>query len=220
MGSEKIILIIDDDDMLRGSLAKGLRASGFAALTADSAEAAAQILERVSADAIVLDRMMVGMDGLSFLQSLRNGGDKTPVIMLTALSGPENAIAGLSGGADDYLAKPFQLKELVLRLQNIMRADARSALDANAAMPKGLAFSDNEFYIRNQESGTRNQSVLLCLSAAEKDLLKSLTSPMGATTAASPMVAKRLREKLGAVLPRIELATIRGKGYKLVNNEK
>ncbi len=200
----KTILIIDDDDVLRSSLAKGLRAEGFAVITAESAESGAQILDRVSTDAIVLDRMMQGMDGLSFLQSIRAKNDKTPVIMLTAMSGPENAIAGLSGGADDYLAKPFQLKELVLRLKKIMRVATGSAA---TNLPDGLAFSDNEFYINGK---------LLGLSGAEKELLKNLTHPVGTTDAAAPMVAKRLREKLGGLLPSAELATIRGKGYKLV----
>ena len=213
----KTILIIDDDDMLRASLAKGLRASGFNAVTAESAEAAVQILERIAADAIVLDRMMSGMDGLGFLKKLRESGDRTPVIMLTALSGAENAIAGLSVGADDYLAKPFQLQELILRLQNMLRSPARGA-SRISALPPGLAFSDNEFYIRNQEPGARGQVMLLGLSAAEKELLKSLVSPVGNVAAAAPMVAKRLREKLGAALPGVDLITIRGKGYKLVSN--
>lgn len=200
----KTILIIDDDDVLRSSLAKGLRTEGFAVITAESAESGSQILDRVSADAIVLDRMMGGRDGLTFLQDIRASGDRTPVIMLTAMSGPENAIAGLSGGADDYLSKPFQLKELILRLKKIMR-DATGGVATN--LPDGLAFSDNEFYINGK---------LLGLSGAEKELLKTLTHPVGTTDAAAPMVAKRLREKLGRILPSAELATIRGKGYKLV----
>jgi two-component system phosphate regulon response regulator OmpR len=203
----KTILIIDDDDTLRGILAGGLRSAGFDVVIADSAESASQILQRISPDAIVLDRMMGGQDGLGFLQDLRSGGDKTPVIMLTAMSGAENAIAGLSGGADDYLAKPFQLKELILRLQNILRTSASAPASA-PILPVGLAFSDGEFYINGK---------LLGLSGAEKELLKALVSPVGNTANASPMVAKRLREKLATALPDVDLITIRGKGYKIVN---
>jgi len=199
----KIILIIDDDDMLRTSLAKGLRSNGFGVVTAESAESAGQILERISADAIVLDRMMVGMDGLSFLKKLRESGDRTPIIMLTALSGAENAIQGLSGGADDYLAKPFQLRELILRLQNLLK----SANSERQNLPGGLAFSDNEFYIDGK---------MLSLSGGEKDFLKFLTTPVGNVAPAAPMVAKRLREKLALHLPATDLITVRGKGYKLV----
>ncbi|MCL2749271.1 MAG: response regulator transcription factor [Alphaproteobacteria bacterium] len=199
----KTILIIDDDDMLRTSLAKGLRSNGFDAVTAESAEAAGEILERISADAIVLDRMMGGMDGLGFLKKLRESGDRTPVIMLTALSGAENAIAGLSCGADDYLAKPFQLRELVLRLQNMLK----SAHSERQDLPPGLAFSDNEFYINGK---------MLSLSGGEKNFLRILTSPVGNIAPAAPMVAKRLREKLALHLSAIDLITVRGKGYKLV----
>jgi DNA-binding response OmpR family regulator len=210
----KTILIIDDDDMLRASLAKGLRTAGFNAITADSAEYAALVLQRISPDAIVLDRMMGGQDGLCFLQGLRKAGDKTPVIMLTAMSGAENAIAGLSGGADDYLAKPFQLKELVLRLQNMLRV---SAVATAPNLPDGLAFSDGEFYIKRETRDKRQETGLLNLSAAEKELLKALVSPMGNTATAAPMVAKRLREKLAIALPDVDLITIRGKGYKIVD---
>ena len=201
---KKTILIIDDDDLLRGSLAKGLKSEGFAVITAESAEIAKQVLKRVFVDAIVLDRMMGGKDGLSFLKELRSSDDKTPVIMLTALSGPENAIAGLSGGADDYLAKPFQLKELVLRLKNMLRGVPS---DLGPDLPPGLAFLGGEFYIKDK---------LLGLSAAEKELLKDMTSPVGSVQTAAPMVAKRLREKLATVLSCVELITVRGKGYKLV----
>ena len=95
----KSILIIDDDDMLRNTLAVGLRKLDFDAITASSAEQASKILERISVDAIVLDRMMEGQDGLSFLKKLRSDNNNTPVLILTAMSGPENAIDGLSGGA-------------------------------------------------------------------------------------------------------------------------
>jgi DNA-binding response OmpR family regulator len=204
---KKTILIIDDDDLLRGSLAKGLKSESFAVITAESAETATEILKRISADAIVLDRMMVGKDGMTFLKELRASGNQTPVIMLTALSGPENAIVGLSGGADDYLAKPFQLKELILRLKNIMRQSESELAKERGALPKGLAFSDNEFYINGK---------LLGLSMAEKELLKDLTFPLGNIVPATPMVAKRMREKLLSMLQNVEMVTVRGKGYKLV----
>ena len=102
------VLVIDDDKMLRDALAVGLRQSEFEVITAESGEFANEILSRITVDAIVLDRMLGGVDGLSFLKNIRANGNNTPVIMLTAMSGPENAIDGLSGGANDYMAKPFQ----------------------------------------------------------------------------------------------------------------
>ncbi|MDR1338191.1 MAG: response regulator transcription factor [Rickettsiales bacterium] len=200
---QKTILIIDDDDMLRKALSKGLRADGFAVLDASGADAAADVLARVRVDAIVLDRMMTGTDGLTFLKSLRTRGDRTPVIMLTALSGPENAIDGLAGGANDYLAKPFQLKELALRLNNI----AKESGIRNQELPAGLSFADNEFFVNGR---------LLGLSGEEKKLLGQLLAPVGNTAPAAPMVAKRLRSKLNGVLSSVDIVTVRGKGYKIV----
>jgi DNA-binding response OmpR family regulator len=200
----KTILIIDDDNALRETLAKGLRAEGFSAVTAASAEHAIQILDKMTFDAIVLDRMMPGTDGLTALRHWRAGGNETPVIMLTALGGPENSIAGLSGGADDYLAKPFSLKELSLRLNKLINRVPTAALPA---MPRGLALENGEFFMNGD---------VLNLSDAEKELLSQLVTPVGNYAAAAPMVAKRLREKVSAKSKNIDIITVRGKGYKLV----
>lgn len=204
----KTVLIIDDDDILRNTLSKGLRSDGFNVLTAQSAEDGNEILSRISVDAIVLDRMMTGMDGLTFLQKLRAQGNKTPVIMLTAMTGPENTIDGLSGGANDYLAKPFQMRELVLRLNNIIPQNPTTS----SQLPLGLTLVDNVFFITQNGTPT-----LLALSGEEKRLLQNLTCPMGNIAPASPMVAKRLRSKLNIVLSDLDIITIRGQGYKLIN---
>lgn len=204
----KIVLIVDDDDMLRTALATGLRAEGFDTITADGADAAQQILTRISVDAIVLDRMMVGTDGLTFLKRLRANGNATPVIMLTAMTGPENAIDGLSGGADDYLSKPFQLRELVLRLEKIIQKRVIN----HAPMPAGLIFTDDEFFVTNGGAPRA-----LGLSGEEKKLLQKLTMPVGNIAPSTPMVAKRLRNKLNVVLSSMDIITIRGQGYKLVD---
>ncbi|MCQ2580809.1 MAG: response regulator transcription factor [Alphaproteobacteria bacterium] len=205
----KTVLIIDDDDLLRKSLRHGLQQHDFSVLTADSAEQGDQILNKVSVDAIVLDRMMTGTDGLTFLKQLRKSGNLTPTIMLTALSGPENAIAGLENGANDYLAKPFQLQELVLRLKNIIKNTTNVAQD----IPGGLFFADNEFFIKNTPESTGK---LFALSGEEKKLLHNLVSPIGNIVAASPMVAKRLRTKINSVSSDLDIITIRGRGYKLI----
>ena len=203
----KTVLIIDDDETLNKTLARGLRAEGFNVISAFSAENGAVVLARIRVDAIVLDRMMTGMDGLTFLQDLRTGGDTTPVIMLTAMTGAENAIAGLSGGANDYLAKPFQLRELILRLNNIIKTT-----DTPSKMPQGLIFTNDEFFI-----DTPNGAKLFTLSGEEKKLLIRLTMPVGSIAPASPMVAKRLRTKLNSVLSTLDIITIRGQGYKILD---
>lgn len=204
----KTLLIIDDDDTLRQTLARGLRSANFYVLTAPNAEMAKQILERISVDAIVLDRMMPDMDGLTFLKKLRAMGNNTPTIMLTAMGGAENAIDGLRGGANDYLDKPFQLQELILRIENMTRFTP----EPEPTRVDGILFTDNEFFVADK-SGTPR---ILQLSAEEKKLLRGLTTPIGNIVPASPMVAKRLREKINNVSLDMDIITIRGRGYKLV----
>ena len=205
----KSILIVDDDKMLRDTLAMGLRKCGFDVITAESAEEADKILARISVNAVVLDRMMGGTDGLSFLKKLRNSGNFTPTVMLTALSGPENAIDGLSGGANDYMSKPFKLQELILRLNNVIKNHPVSQKNADSC---GLIFTDDEFFV-SDKNGVRK---LLALSNEEKKLLQNLLNPIGNTVSATPMVAKRLRNKINSVLSDIDIITVRGTGYKIV----
>ena len=204
----KTILVVDDDEVLNRAIARGLRNEGFNIISALSAEDATETLARIRVDGIILDRMMRGVDGLTFLQDLRAGGDTTPVLMLTAMTGPENTIAGLSGGANDYLGKPFQLRELVLRLNNIVKNT-----DTMTKMPHGLIYADNEFFVGTNPMDAQ----LLTLSGEEKKLLQHLTSPIGNVAPASPMVAKRLRTKLNGVLSNLDIITVRGQGYKLLD---
>ncbi len=209
----KSILVVDDDKVLRSALATGLRRANFSVITANSAQEASKILERISVDAMVLDRMMDGTDGLTFLKQIRLNGDTTPVIMLTALSGAENAIDGLSGGANDYMAKPFQLQELVLRLNNIIKSSQKTSQNDKNSL--GLIFADGEFFIKTDT----NQNKLLSLSAEEKKLLQNLIDPVGNIVSATPMVAKRLRSKINSVLSSIDIITVRGMGYKMITNK-
>ena len=209
----KSVLIIDDDEMLRDTLAINLRKADFDAITAESSEKAAEILNRVSVDAIVLDRMMGGMDGLGFLKAMRGKNNNTPVIMLTAMSGPENTIDGLSGGANDYMSKPFQFQELVLRLNNIIR---NTPIDNDKNTDSfGLIFSNGDFFVLND----MGQKQPLLLSSEEKKLLQNLTSPIGNTVPATPMVAKRLRNKINGVISDLDIITVRGMGYKIIRTK-
>ena len=208
----KSVLIIDDDEMLRGALASGLRKADFDAITAESAEDAIEILKRISVDAIILDRMMNGMDGLTFLKNIRAQGDTTPTIMLTAMSGPENAIDGLSGGADDYMSKPFQLQELILRLNNITKNTKNKQQSKNI---DGLVLMDDEFFVSDN-----GQKKILSLSNEEKKLLYNLLNPIGNIVPAMPMVAKRLRNKINVVSSEIDIITVRGMGYKIIKKKQ
>jgi DNA-binding response OmpR family regulator len=130
--------------------------------------------------------------------------------MLTAMSGPENTIDGLSGGANDYMSKPFQLQELVLRLNNIIKTGPNTSKPTT--FNTGLIFTDNEFFIND----THGQKKLLSLSNEEKKFLQKLTNPIGNIVSATPMVAKRLRNKINSVLSDMDIITVRGRGYKIV----
>ena len=204
----KTVLIVDDDDTLRNSVARGLKMANFYTICAQNASAAKEILARIQVDIIILDRMMGEIDGLSFLKSLRAAGNNTPTIMLTAMGGADNRIDGLAGGADDYMDKPFQLRELVLRIEKLVQ---RTPVQTQE-MPSNLIFADDEFFARMPN----NRTIALNLSAEEKKLLYNLTVPVGNIVAAQPMVAKRLREKLNGVILNTDIITIRGRGYKLV----
>ena len=201
------VLIIDDDKVLRSSLVKGLKTNNFYVIDAESAEKAKPILARIIPDAIILDRMMAGLDGLSFLKEIRRHGNNIPVIMLTAMDSSENIIEGLESGADDYLSKPFQLKELILRLKNIIK---KSKKDTDVSL-KNLIFEKDDFYIISN-----NQKILLQLSTEEKNILSQLISPIGNIVSATPMIVKRLRIKLKSILSSIQIVTVRGIGYKII----
>jgi two-component system, OmpR family, response regulator MprA len=115
------ILIADDDDAIRSALRRALRLEGWSVdEAADGAEALAAA-RRGSPDAIVLDWMMPGVDGIGVLRALRDAGDRTPVLMLTARDGTASRVDGLDAGADDYLGKPFALDELTARLRALLR---------------------------------------------------------------------------------------------------
>lgn len=115
------IVVVDDDADLRGLLQRYLGENGFAVRTAANGAALDTALQRATADAIVLDLMMPGEDGLSICRRLRARGDQTPILMLTARGDPVDRIVGLEMGADDYLAKPFTPRELLARLAAILR---------------------------------------------------------------------------------------------------
>jgi two-component system response regulator MprA len=115
------VLIVDDEPAVRSALDRALRLDGYEIqLAADGAEALDRIAE-TRLDAVVLDVAMPGIDGLEVCRRLRGAGDRTPVLMLTARDAVDDRVAGLDAGADDYLVKPFALKELKARLRALLR---------------------------------------------------------------------------------------------------
>jgi len=135
------VLVVDDDLRLRDLLKRYLGEQGFATDTVSDAPAMDRQLQRVRYDLMVLDLMLPGEDGLAICRRLRAGGNSLPVIMLTAKGDDVDRIVGLEMGADDYLAKPFNPRELVARINAVLRRQAPAPVPgAPAAEQKVVAF--------------------------------------------------------------------------------
>jgi two-component system, OmpR family, phosphate regulon response regulator OmpR len=173
--TEPHLLVVDDDARLRNLLRRYLTDSGFRVTgVADAREARAQ-LAAIAFDLIVLDVMMPGENGLDLtrvLRSERSAIDRIPVLLLTAMAEPEDRINGLEQGADDFLAKPFEPRELVLRIRNILQR--RPATEEPAAPLADIRFGGFRFDITRAEL-FRGED-LVRLTAAETALLLSLTN--------------------------------------------
>src|SRR5690349_2518377 len=115
------LLVVDDDPSLREALALVLDLNGFDVTTAEDGREAIRTLAGTPPDAVVLDVLMPGIDGLEVCRRMRAAGDRTPVLMLTARAEVAERVAGLEAGADDYLAKPFAHEELIARLRALLR---------------------------------------------------------------------------------------------------
>ncbi len=132
MAEDAMILVVEDDPRLRALLQRYLGENGFRVSTAEHAGEARDRLRYLQPDLMVLDVMMPGETGLSLTESLRREKSDIPILLLTARGAPEDRIAGFEAGADDYLPKPFDAKELLLRIRALLR---RAAAPAPAALP-------------------------------------------------------------------------------------
>jgi two-component system response regulator MprA len=115
------VLVVDDEPSVREVLERILKVEGFDVVTAADGREAVRCQAASPADAVLLDVLMPGLDGLEVCRRMRDGGDRTPVLMLTAREGVGDRVAGLEAGADDYLPKPFALEELLARLNALLR---------------------------------------------------------------------------------------------------
>jgi two-component system phosphate regulon response regulator OmpR len=218
------ILVVDDDDRIRELLSRFLREHGLRVSAAPNGERALLLLGQMSFDLVILDVMMPGIDGFEVTRRLREIGD-TPVLLLTARGEPEDRIKGLSLGADDYLSKPFEPEELVLRALAILRR----ALPRRRG-PLSVQFGDWTFTLKTSRLDRAGEPVRL--TGGEAALLTALAAQAGeavSRTALSDNAAAgageravdvqitRLRRKLETDPKQpIWLQTVRGEGYKLV----
>jgi len=222
------ILVVDDDERLRRLLQKFLTENGFLVSTASDAADARKKLELLEFDLLVLDLMMPGENGLEFAQSFKSE-NPTPILMLTAMGETETRIEGLEAGAEDYLTKPFEPRELVLRINNILKRIVReTSKDTQEKIKMGTLSFDT---IRHTLS--RNGTPIH-LTASEASLLVILAEQAGSILSREKLAqlsgidgndrtidvqVTRLRRKIeeDPKLPRF-LQTIRGQGYVLRPN--
>ncbi len=232
MSDDALILVVDDDARLRALLQRYLTEHGFRVTAAENAADARAKLNFLSPDLMVLDVMMPGESGLELVQSLRAQADTVPpVLLLTARGAPEDRIAGFEAGADDYLGKPFEPLELVLRIRAMLRRATPAPVAVPAAAFTGpLPLGDAAFDVERSELSragnvihlTGGEAALLTALArkpnevlSREDIAETLGMDEAGERAIDVQVT-RLRRKI-EIDPREPrfLHTVRGRGYVL-----
>lgn len=219
------VLVIDDDDRIRSLVGRYLGREGFVVLKAECASSAREILKNFEIDVMVVDVMMPGETGLEFTEDIRKTSD-IPVLLLTALGEGSDRIAGLEHGADDYLVKPFEPRELVLRLHSLLRRRPKPVKEIELFFVGNWKHDPVVDELVDRDTGEKVR-----LTAVEAKLLRALASRTGEVISREELArileldssertidvqVTRLRRKLGedSRTPRY-LQTVRGKGYVL-----
>ncbi len=223
---EALVLVVDDDQRLRSLLARYLAEHGFRVIAAENAAEARARLAVIEPEVMVLDISMPGEDGLSLTQSLRAARAQVPILLLTARGAPEDRIAGFEAGADDYLPKPFEPRELLLRLRALMRRTTPATAEPPTNVRLGTLTFDAA---RGELAGPAG---IVRLTGGETALLTELARHIGealsreaiaaalgmddASERAIDVQVTRLRRKIepDPREPRF-LFTVRGRGYVL-----
>ena len=215
------VLMVDDDEGIRSLVKKYLNENNFLVTTADSAEDAVEKVNIINFDMIILDIMMPGKSGLDFIKENKRKLE-TPIILLTAKGGAEERIEGLEIGADDYLPKPFEPKELILRIQNIIKKTKRND-------SKRIINFENVQIDLNKQIIFKND-VEFKINNTEKEILEKMINNPGKTFSREDIgllidldkersidvIITRLRKKIemDPKNPKF-LQTLRGEGYVL-----
>ena len=225
--TQKHILVVDDDTRLRSLLQRYLREQGFLVSAAKDAKDALLFLDVYKVDIMIVDVMMPNMTGIEFLEKIRKDNNQIPVILLTAMGEAQDRITGLETGADDYVPKPFEPKELVLRINNILKR----ALNTKEQLAK-LIFNNIYYDLNKGELSTKDGEVIH-ITPVERMLLNFLGKRVGEVHTRDELAEvlgvtenlrtvdvqiTRLRKKIETDTknPRY-LQTIRGKGYMLIS---
>lgn len=217
------VLVVDDDDRIRDLLKKYLALQGHSVSTAQDAASARKLFQTFSFDLAILDIMMPGEDGLSLLKALRDEGNDTPVLLLTARGQASDRIEGLKLGADDYLPKPFEPEELSLRASAILRRTHAPEALGEVEM-SGLVFdpakgllSGPEGHVRLTESELQLLTVLAKRPGEPVSREELAMQASNASERSIDVQVTRLRKKIEPD-PRnpIHIQTVRGIGYRLM----
>ncbi|MBK5223700.1 MAG: response regulator transcription factor [Acidimicrobiia bacterium] len=214
------ILIAEDEERIVSFLEKGLRAAGYTTLAVDDGVDALSLARDDSFDLLVLDLGLPGLDGQEVLRRMRARGERMPVIILTARAGVDDTVAGLEGGADDYVAKPFRFEELLARIRVRLR-------DAGSDEVTVLQSGDLSLDVRTRRALVDDRAVEL--TAREFALLETLMRHDGQVMSREQLLShvwgydfdpgsnvvdvyvRYLRKKLGSDI----IVTVRGMGYRL-----
>lgn len=230
MNTCRKILIVDDDRALTGMLSELLRTEGYQCQVANNGTEALRQARESGPDLVILDVMMPGDDGISTLRKLRETSD-VAVLMLTAMGEDDDRVLGLEAGADDYLAKPFLARELVLRIKAILRRVAETTPDAANNLVRA-----GPLLIEAAKHRAELDGVALALTGAELSILTALASSTGRVVSREALTrtalgreltpydraldthVSHLRNKLGKARPGVpvEIRSVRGTGYRLV----
>ncbi len=219
------LLVVDDDRRIRDLLSRFLAGEGYRVTTADNAKDARAKLTGLSFDLLILDVMMPGETGFELARSIR-GHSSVPILMLTARDGAESRIEGLQIGADDYLSKPFEPRELSLRIANILKR----AQPAVAPPVESVRFGPFVYHLARGE--LRKGDDVIRLTDREREMLRILTATPGETVTrlalagngdqtserAVDVQVNRLRRKIESNPANpLFVQTVRGIGYRLVS---
>jgi two-component system, OmpR family, alkaline phosphatase synthesis response regulator PhoP len=228
------VLVIEDDKAIRRGLVDALRFESFHVFEADTAKLGLELALTLDCHLILLDLRLPGGDGFSILQNVRMARPTLPVIILTAAGDENDRVKGLQLGADDYVVKPFSIREIIARIRAVLRRSPGRPLDVHCVrFPEAgieadlhrreLRFDDGQ----RLELSEREVELLRYLASnpdraiSRDELLRNvwLIDPQGSATRTIDMQIARLREKLrdDSEQPRIVL-TVRGKGYMLAGN--
>jgi two-component system phosphate regulon response regulator OmpR len=218
------LLVVDDDRRIRDLLSRFLSGEGYRVTTAETAADARAKLKSLSFDLLILDVMMPGESGFDFARAMRAAADDVPILMLTARDAAESRIKGLEIGADDYMSKPFEPRELSLRIANILKR----AQPAAPAPAESVSFGPFVFHIGRAE--LRRGEDVIRLTDREREMLRVLAATPGETVPrmalangttvserAVDVQVNRLRRKIerNPANP-LFVQTVRGIGYRLV----